>query len=149
MFVGTPTWQYISFLSPPLISATLALLNSSLHSALAKGPFLVPQKRDLISKPCPPNFPTHQWQSRLISRNLDKRGHLLKPGINQRSHQAQNAPSQEETAQKNQEEIAGTGTSRKGYWLHTSRNRCRWTTEGVDVVCTTEGVSLSVWRPKD
>jgi hypothetical protein len=36
--VGTPTWQYIPFLSLPLISATYPLSNSSLCSALAKRP---------------------------------------------------------------------------------------------------------------
>jgi hypothetical protein len=41
----------------------------------------VPSKRDLFGKPHIPNLPTNQWQSRLTSRNLDKKGHLPKPGI--------------------------------------------------------------------
>jgi hypothetical protein len=60
----------------------------------------VPQQGDLLSKACLPNLATQQWQIRLTKRNLDKRGHLPKLGINQRSHEAENAPNQEEPAWK-------------------------------------------------
>jgi hypothetical protein len=107
------------------------------------GPFLVPQQGDLFSNPRLPNLATQQWQIRRTNRNLDKRGHLPKLGINQCSHEAENAPNQEEPARKNQEEIVGTGTAREGYRPHTSRDSPRYPPEGVIVVGTTKGVSLS------
>ena len=64
-----------------LITATLSQSNFSLCSVLAKTALSTPNKRDLSSKPCLPNLPTSQWQSRLTSRNLDKRRHLPKPII--------------------------------------------------------------------
>ena len=65
-----PTWQSLKPRSSTL-SVPLYL------SCWLYGSFRGPSERDQPSKPRLPNAPTNQWQSRLKSRNLYKRGRNL------------------------------------------------------------------------
>ena len=44
------------------------------HRPLQAVPFLLPLQAGIINKPRPPNPPANQWQSRLASRNRNKKG---------------------------------------------------------------------------
>jgi hypothetical protein len=122
-YVGTPTYQRISFLSQQhshcLAPASAPLQKQPFSGAPANGPFCLNERKSL-RKPRLPHLPTNQWQSRLASRNPDKRGQSKQWAFIQRSCQV---PSTSRQERRNYTRLPGHDASWTGHYIAQQNTR--------------------------